>query len=447
LFTKGNVKEAYVLLDLAKIDRYQFPIEIYNGFLRILLQRQLLKDVEVLFEKIQQLSKPNQETYHFAIKAFLELQLFSRARKLLNEMNQNKIFPNQTIYSDFVRGFVSSGKLDEALDMLNKIPSEFALESYVVLLEVFVQQKDLNRVDEVIAKMSKLKLVSSLGLHNAVIGLYANTGNMTKATELFDQMPKLNLTPNIMTYNALLAPLCLHRSNKLIVQELLDKMQRNNVIPNYSTYSHLIRLCLLEDDLDLCLEYLGEMKSSGISNCLPTYEYLISYLINNQQHDHARNLLVDLEHEIKVRPTRNVFVVAMKACLLLHDFSRGLELYDELCKLRITLDSSGFNVALQIFARSSRFPDTESVFEKMKSLSIKPNLESFNSVLLATCRAKSLKQAITYFNEITKAGLAPNEESINTLIRTYLACGQENEARAFAQLMDVVFDPNQFKDD
>ena len=161
-----------------------------------------------LFEKVKQISKPDEILYNCIMDACLRFNQVDKMLELYKEMNDNGISLSSVTCGIVIKAYGMKGDVDSALKMyekmkLNKI--KISSVTYGCLINVCIKNNKLMKAFELYELLNKEGIEMNTILYTTMIKAYSKTKNLNKVIEILNTMIKSkNAKPNIITYNCVI---------------------------------------------------------------------------------------------------------------------------------------------------------------------------------------------------------------------------------------------------
>ena len=161
-----------------------------------------------LFEKVKQISKPDEILYNCIMDACLRFNQVDKMLELYKEMNDNGISLSSVTCGIVIKAYGMKGDVDSALKMyekmkLNKI--KISSVTYGCLINVCIKNNKLMKAFELYELLNKEGIEMNTILYTTMIKAYSKTKNLNKVIEILNTMIKSKYAkPNIITYNCVI---------------------------------------------------------------------------------------------------------------------------------------------------------------------------------------------------------------------------------------------------
>ena len=348
-----------------------------------------------LFEKVKQISKPDEILYNCIMDACLRFNKVDKMLELYKEMIENNITPSSVTCGIVIKGYGMKGDVESALKIyqhmkMNKI--EISNVTYGCLINVCTKNNKLSKAFELYESLKREGIEMNTILYTTLIKAYSKTKNLNKVIEILNIMIKSNnAKPNIITYN--------------IVIDCCIKCNNYNLAYNY--YNYLINNNNNNTNKDL------EIKPDIV-----TFSTLIKGEIHNGCFGKAKILMNKMFEYDYIKPDCILLNTLLDGCEKCNSYDDALDIYNIFRKKNVPVNMMTYSLLLKILGILGDFENSLKLFEEMKNGS---NSISMNLIIL-TCFIKTcfstnhIKEAIDTFNSIENYNIKPDAISYITMI-------------------------------
>ncbi|KAF6167033.1 hypothetical protein GIB67_041288 [Kingdonia uniflora] len=330
------------------------------------------------------------------------LEMYSQCRRLtdmeiiFHDIENPDIFTWNTI----VIGYAQFGFFDKSirtLGVMSELCVEFNEFTYCVIIDIcsYVEMQQMG--EQVHTRIKKLGFGSDTALMNSLLTMYANCGVMEKAFAIFQEIP----SRDYISWNAMV---CGYAKNDF-AQELLDcyvLMNMNNFKPNNLTFASICKLCALNSELLLGLQFHAEVIKRGFDLDITVSNSLITMY----------GKCGDIQDSSKI---------------FLHTSVTGRDV--------IT-----WNSMICAYASHGCGREALGTFSEMKIRGIKPNAITFVGVLSACGHAGLVIESQVLFDSMYQEhGVVPREEHYACMVDILSRAGRLKESNELIENMP--YDP------
>ena len=369
-----------------------------------------------LFEKVKQISKPDEILYNCIMDACLRFNKVDKMLELYKEMIENNISPSSVTCGIVIKGYGMKGDVDSALKIyqhmkINKI--QISNITYGCLINVCTKNNKLSKAFELYESLTKEGIEMNTILYTTLIKAYSKTRNLNKVIEILNKMNKLNnAKPNIITYNSVI-DCCIKCNNfdmayKYFNYLLNSSVNSNNIIINNNINENLI----LKPDI-------------------VTFSTLIKGEIHNGCFDKARILMNKLLELDYIHPDCILLNTLLDGCEKCSCYNEALDIFKLFRKKGVTMNMMTYSILLKILGILGDFDNSLKLFEEIKNLNNKIPM----NLIIITCFIKTcfstnhIKEAINTFNSIKNYNINPDTISYITMINGIINNTNKNDSK------------------
>ena len=364
-----------------------------------------------LFEKVKQISKPDEILYNCIMDACLRFNKVDKMLELYKEMIDNNIMPSSVTCGIVIKGYGMKGDVESALKVyqhmkINKI--EISNVTYGCLINVCTKNNKLSKAFELYESLKREGLEMNTILYTTLIKAYSKTKNLNKVIEILNIMIKSkNAKPNIITYN--------------IVIDCCIKCNNYNLAYNY--YNDLIN------------DNNNTDKNVEIKPDIVTFSTLIKGEIHNRCFGKAKILMNKMFEYEYIKPDCILLNTLLDGCEKCNSYEDALSIYNLFRNKNVPINMMTYSLLLKILGILGDFDNSLKLFEEMKN---GKNNISMNLIIL-TCFIKTcfssnhIKEAINAFNSIDNYNIKPDAISYITMINGIINNSKNNTTTEYAK--------------
>lgn len=161
---------------------------IVNGYAK----KRGLKPAAKVYQELtsQQGCEPGQVTYASIINVYFRLALFSKAKKVFDEMQQKGFDRCVVAYSTMIVMYGKTGQVREAMKLLAKMKErgcEPNVWVYNALIDLHGRAKNLRQVDKIWKEMKRRKVKPDKVSFTSIIGAYSKNREYETCTKFYDE--------------------------------------------------------------------------------------------------------------------------------------------------------------------------------------------------------------------------------------------------------------------
>ena len=160
------------------------------------------------------------------------------------------------------------------------------------------------------------------------------------------------------------------------------------------------------------------------------YAAAIKALSNSGEHHQTLWLLHDVE-TVQLRPDTQAYAAVILSCAELGEWQRALAFLDYMPQVGLSPTSFCIVHAMQACANSGQWDKVLSLFDEMQDSALTRPVKAFG-LSLEVCKATSnWERALLIFEEFIGKGGILEEDLVEPLLKTCLACKQQERVREF----------------
>ncbi|KAK4406940.1 Pentatricopeptide repeat-containing protein, mitochondrial [Sesamum angolense] len=290
-------KKAVGMFDLMKKYKFKVGTETINCLLDALGRAKLVKEAQVLFEKLENRFTPNLSTYSVLLNGLLRSKKRSDAIKLFEVMKSKGPLPNVRSYTILIKYLCKQGSLKEAVEYLDDmLTSGYEPDAavYTCLMTGFGNQKKMDMVYRLLNEMKEKGCPPDGRMYNALIKMMANRHLPDDAVKIYKKMIQSGVEPSIHTYNMIMKSYFFARNYEMGCA-VWEEMKRNGCCPDENSYTVLIGGLIRRGRSNEACKYLEEMIDKGMKAPQLDYKKFTADFCRAGR----ANILEDLAQKIK----------------------------------------------------------------------------------------------------------------------------------------------------
>ena len=259
----GEANRAYRLIRRMSNEHGVIPDERhYNAFLRGLCERDNLEeadevlrrwnnekfDLERQSDRGGRVSKPSAASYGLLIDAWARRGNMLAARKLLQQMQWERIAPSLQLFNILIGGYLKQGNIGAAEGLFRELESSgtWDMESlgirpdnvtYTLFLDYWASQGQVDACERIFDRMARKKVTADVQAFGTLVKAYARARDPDGAERVLDRLEAADVEPSVAVYSAVIAAFCTVGEMKR-AREILDRMFDASLRPNERTFAH-----------------------------------------------------------------------------------------------------------------------------------------------------------------------------------------------------------------
>jgi len=247
--------------------------------------------------------------------------------------------------------------------------------------------------------------VPDTACYNIVLSAVANSGDITEMMHIFDSIGntevqmKNGVKKDAVTYNTVIAALSKSNMPEKAL-EMFNNMKRAGIKANKYTYTSLIKSCKLSLDMQ---EILYEMKETGISPDIVTYNTMIRTLCDRLQWYEAKKFVAEMAQG-GLKPNSMTYGFLMAGLFRAGKFSACLTLFESACADSRTAalmeNVHLYTTAVSAAAALKNHDKAFDLVSRMSSSGIQPNIKTLTALLNACTSAGRADLAVKVYRKL-----------------------------------------------
>ena len=351
-----------------------------------------------LFEKVKQISKPDEILYNCIMDACLRFNKVDKMLELYKEMIDSNITPSSVTCGIVIKGYGMKGDVNSALKVYDHM------------------------------KMNKIQI--SNVTYGCLINVCAKNNKLSKAFELYESLTKEGVEMNTILYSTLIKAYSKTKNlNKVI--EILNTMNRSkNSKPNIITYNSVIDCCIKCNDFNLAYKYYHYLidinknhSNNNINNDsiikpdIVTFSTLIKGEIHNGNFDKAKVLMNKMMEFDYIKPDCILLNTLLDGCEKCNSYDDALAIFNLFRKKNVPMNMMTYSILLKILGILGDYENSYKLFEEIKTKSdISINLIMITCFIKTCFGTNHIKEAINTFNTMSNYNIHPDTISYITMI-------------------------------
>ncbi|MCO5554783.1 hypothetical protein L7F22_008318 [Adiantum nelumboides] len=274
------------------------------------------------------------------------------------------------------------------------------------LIRLFTSCKSLGDASRAFNKLDQ----PTLHTWNALLTAHTKLGEVQRALFLFHTMNQWGIKPDKVTFLCVLKACSNLRDidNGRLVQKLImnseygsDTMLGNAIVDMYAKCGNLKEAFVVFEKLS--------------NRDIVSWGAMITGYVQNGQALSALKLFEQLLEQ-GIKPSKVVFLGAVKACSILSADDWGRLIHSELIQTEITTDLVIDNALIDMYTKCGFMQDAQSLFN---CLPVQDEV-SWGTLIAGFVTQGNPEQGFVYFDQMQQQGLKPNSSNFSCLVK---ACG------------------------
>ena len=430
----------------------------YNTFIKGCSKFRLYDKVEFAFNHLINNSKetniiPNDVTFNTLIDVYISQKNMDKVLKIVNMMQQYKIFPDNYTYTTIIKGLnknsllknnqnqmnntspttannitttnpeiFSNIELDLAFRLFNHVrqnskPDEIL---YNCIMDACLRFNKIDKMLEMYQEMIQIGIKPSSITCGIVIKAYGMKGDLNSALNIYYKMKKEKIEISNITYGCLINA-CIKNNDLNKAFELYESLKNESYEMNTILYTTLIKAYTKQKDINKVVEIFNTMKKSQNSKPnIITYNSIIDCCIKcdkfNLAYEYFQEMLFDINNtsDNSIRPDIVTFSTLIKGEINNKCFGNARKLMQKLLEYNyIKLDCVLLNTLLDGCDKCHCYEEALDIFNIFKNKNIVCNMMTY-SILMKICgKLNDFENSYKLLNEMKE-----NHINFNLIIMT-----------------------------
>lgn len=256
-------KKAVGIFDLMKKYKFKVGVDAINFLLDSLGAAKLVKEAQVVSEKLKDRFEPNLQTYSILLNSWCRVKNLLEAGRVWNEMIDKGFRPDVVAHNIMLEGLLRCRKKSDGIKLFEVMKAKGPLpnvRSYTILIQDLCKQK-----------------------------------MMREAVEYFNEMIDCGCQPDVVLYTCLITGF--GRQKKMdVVYDLLKEMRERGCPPDGRTYNALIKLMASQHMPDDAVRIYKKMIQSGIKSTIHTYNMIMKSYFVTRNYEMGRAVWDEMHH-------------------------------------------------------------------------------------------------------------------------------------------------------
>ncbi|KAI3797033.1 hypothetical protein L1987_39723 [Smallanthus sonchifolius] len=380
----GMVEKSWLWFNRFHIQGKMSP-ECYSASIDAFGERGCILEAEKVFKCCQQRRNPTVLEFNVMIKAYGLNKKYDNACRLIDSMNEHRVFPDKCSYNSLIQMLASADLPEQAIFYLRK--------------------------------MQESRLVSDCIPYSAVISSLVKLGQLEKAVGLFEEMIEFNIKPDVVVYGVLINAYAdvgdveeaLHYVNEMKETGLgMNGIISNSLIKLYTKVG-----CLKDaEEAYFTLQKLDAGTDVYSSNCM------IDLYTERSMVKPAEEIF----EKLRRNGTANEFSYAMMLCMYkkIGSFDEAFEMAKQMRESGLLTDLLSYNHVLGLYASDGRFKEAVTIFKEMIESGVQPDDSTFKSLGVVLMKRGVAKKAVKnleiMWRDDEQSGLKAWLETLNSVV-------------------------------
>jgi len=393
-------------------------------------------------------------TYNTLMKGYAGKGDFSRAIRLLAEVQSAGLKADQTSFNCLISAAVSIGKHDEVwtvLDQMQKSGLEADNFTISILMTLIRKTNNRHHTRRALAVLDNCKadIIKDDVLFNSVLDACIYLRDAQRLSWVLQQFECASIAPSVQNYGLIIkAYACLKRVDKcwLVWKDMTEvrKMVPSDVAlscmldaivtagrveeavalfrqwqsvvpPNTIIYSNLIKGFAATGDAERAMEMYSELKAHGLRMNIVVYSTLIDAQAKSGNPAQAQVILRQMEED-GCEPNTITYSSLLKAYCVKGDLEGALKVFEDMVSKGLKPDTVVFNTLLDGAVRCSQFSVCDQILTEMSNSGVEASCFTLSIVVKMWGKRRKLDRAFDAVREAVKTGRSHLDSKLCTCL-------------------------------
>merc|ERR1719482_642935 len=234
-----------------------------------------------------------------------------------------------------------------------------------------------------------------------------------RALELLDRT-NIEVCSDEVLLNTVLETCTRHRQVQRL-ERIVAAFKVSSLRPSVHTYGSLIKACNTLKQLEQCRELWHTMveKNAMIPNDI-VLGCMLDALVCNGKVEEAVSLLESWKATIP--PNTVMYSTIIKGFANSHQASRALDMWQEMCDLKLTFNTVVYNALIDSQARVGNMDAVSKLVESMQPNGCSPDAVTYSTIVKGYCKKGDLNTSKAVSRSMQESGMAVDSIIYNTVM-------------------------------
>ncbi|XP_058766683.1 pentatricopeptide repeat-containing protein At3g62470, mitochondrial-like [Vicia villosa] len=282
-------KKAVGVFDMMKKYKIKVGVDAVNFLLDGLGAAKLVKEAQVVFEKLRDRFVPNLQTYTILLDGWCKVRNLLEAGRVWNEMIDKGFTPDIVTHNIMLQGLLRCQKKSDSIKLFEVMKAKGPLpnvRSYTILIQDLCKRNMMREAVDYFNEMVDRGCQPDAALYTCLITGFGRQRKMDTVYDLLKEMRERGYPPDGRTYNALIKLMVSQHMPDDAVRVYKKMIQSGNE-PTIHTYNMIMKSYFATKNYEMGRAVWDEMRHKG---CCPddnTYTLFIGGLIRQGRPDEA----------------------------------------------------------------------------------------------------------------------------------------------------------------
>ncbi|KAL9227627.1 hypothetical protein vseg_003295 [Gypsophila vaccaria] len=274
-------KKAVEVFELMKKYGFEVEAETINCLLDALAKEKLVKEAQVLYNRLKSRFTPNVKTYTILLDGWCKVKNLMEAGRIWNEMIDQGLKPGLVAHNIMIDGLLKVQKRSDAIKLFEIMKAKGPapnVRSYTILIGYLCKHSMMKEAVTFFDEMLASGCEPDTAVYTCLVTGFGNLKKMNVVDGLLKEMKGKGLPPDGRLYNALIKLMTSRRMPDEAVR-IYEKMIQNKIEPTIHTYNMIIKSYFLAGNSEMACAIWDEMFQKGCCPDENSYTLLIGGLI------------------------------------------------------------------------------------------------------------------------------------------------------------------------
>ncbi|PQM40389.1 pentatricopeptide repeat-containing protein [Prunus yedoensis var. nudiflora] len=264
---EGNIFEVKKIYHGMKAAGYFPNMDCFRIMIKLLCRGKRVRDVEAMVSEMEEAGfKPDLSIWNSMLKLYAGIKDFKKTVKVYQRIQEAVLQPDDDTYNTLIIMYCRDCRPEEGLSLMQEMRRqglEPKLDTYKSLISAFGKQKLLDQAEELFEELRSNGCKLDRSFYHTMMKMFRNSGNHAKAEMLFTMMKEAGIEPNFATMHLLMVSYG-SSGQPEEAEKVLDNLKVTGLDLDTLPYSSVIGAYLKNEDYNIGIQKLNEMKEGGL---------------------------------------------------------------------------------------------------------------------------------------------------------------------------------------
>ncbi|XP_047981155.1 putative pentatricopeptide repeat-containing protein At5g06400, mitochondrial [Salvia hispanica] len=356
-------------------------------------------------------------TFNAMINVAGEAEEFGLVEELVEEMGKSACEKDLRTWTILVSCYGSRKRIGKALvafQEMKRAGIEPDAVAYRTMLRTLCNARKADIALEYYEDMVRNEVKLDVDLCKQLMKCFALCGNIDAARLVGENMIKSEISES-QVYGMMLKSFCI--AGKITESlELIRDLENKDISLDMGMFEALVKGLCSRDRIEDAMEILEILKKRNVFD-QNIYGILISAYLGRNRVSEAFGLFQEAKGYGNV--LISTYTKLMQHFFWKGEFHKGLEMYNEMLRLGLRLDSVAITAVAAGYVQQNRISEALEVFKSMFEMGIRPSSKSYLVFIKEMCKICKADEVVEILNEMQVCKLS-NVDEILSEVRSYL---------------------------